>query len=250
MRISTIVSALNLKRDLLCTCRLCLDRLPERLRNSKQLFMILFYIFRLDEELYSFRSMISGSACPQKVIIEKYSSYNVQMRGSCSNDTNSLHLYCIFEYLLRSRWHSLLDVGCGNNNLIERIDKLSRNKLLQGVDIRVDDYQSNAQNDIQIISSEITSYLGGIEDQSIDVVTCLHVLEHLPNYIDILNELKRIARIAIILAFPLEKPYDWGMNYHVQFFERGASPAEYIGAQYLLLSREFLGDMLIIAERN
>ena len=45
-----------------------------------------------------------------------------------------------------------------------------------------------------------------------------HFLEHIENPDFLIREIRRISSETFILICPLEKPYKWSFNYHVNFF--------------------------------
>ena len=71
-----------------------------------------------------------------------------------------------------------------------------------------------------------------MEENSIEFVTCCHVLEHLQDPVETLRELRRIASRCLIVVCPLEKKYKWGLNYHITFFPDKSSFLDFIFAGY------------------
>ena len=59
------------------------------------------------------------------------------------------------------------------------------------------------------------------------------MLEHLSNPESLVQEIRRVAKKSLILICPLEKPYKWGMNYHVQFFKDSKNFVNFVSYLFL-----------------
>lgn len=55
-------------------------------------------------------------------------------------------------------------------------------------------------------------------DKSFDVVTCSHVVEHLPKLEQCMEELVRIARKQVFIVTPCQRYYYFTLDEHVNFF--------------------------------
>ena len=56
-------------------------------------------------------------------------------------------------------------------------------------------------------------------DKSFDVVTCSHVVEHLPKLEQCMAELVRIARKQVFIVTPCQRYYYFTLDEHVNFFQ-------------------------------
>lgn len=56
-------------------------------------------------------------------------------------------------------------------------------------------------------------------DKSFDVVTCSHVVEHLPKLEQCMEELVRIARKQVFIVTPCQRYYYFTLDEHVNFFQ-------------------------------
>ncbi len=94
---------------------------------------------------------------------------------------------------------SVLDVGCGNGIITNRL--ISRYKVL-GLDL-------NKEALTYVIAPKIVGNVGYLpfRDESFDLVLCLEVLEHLPCrvYEKAIEELQRVAKRFIIISVPNEE---------------------------------------------
>lgn len=55
-------------------------------------------------------------------------------------------------------------------------------------------------------------------DNTFDVVTCTHVLEHVRNFEKIIHELLRVCRKKLIIALPRQREYRYVADLHVRYF--------------------------------
>jgi len=232
--------------DVIRICRLIIDSLPTRIRNSKLLFNILAAVLNENKFLYNFRDFYDQN--PDFSLSELYKEESPYYSNSYSTttDCNSLHQTILKKYLLQIQPSSLIDVGCGSGYLLEQIHNYLKGISLYGIDLASQPHEKDSE--IKIYSGDLNSHLLSIEDNSYEVAICSHVVEHLNNPRFIISELRRISTIAIVVILPLEKKFKWGLNYHVQFFADKE--------QFLKLARpsknstyntyEFLGDLMYI----
>ncbi len=212
---------MNLPRDIVCILRLIIDALPKFIRNSKILFKLAKIIFKVPEELYSFRKRYNNG------LIKELNTFYIETnnltleRTSKNTDINSKHLSIIDNQIKNRKKINILDVGCGTGFLLERISLNISSSKLVGIDFNAPIKKSNQtinNNNISYISGDINNSLIDIKDNSFDIVFCTHVLEHINNPQNLLSQLRRITKNQLIIICPLEKEHKWGMNYHVNFF--------------------------------
>ena len=209
-----------MKRDLICKLRLTVDKLPRRLRESRLFFLFAKIIFNLPWELFTFRrDYKKGRIKDLSILYNPESDFYIE-RTSKDTDINSLHLDLISNYIDIHKPFNLLDVGCGTGFLLELIDKRLSGGKLEGIDFNCKENSSlSFKNEINFTAGDINDILQSFTNNSFDIVICAHVLEHLANPEEVVKEIRRVSKKLLILICPLEKPYKWGLNYHVQFFE-------------------------------
>ena len=231
------------------------DKLPKNIRENKFLFLIAKKIFNLPEDLYTFRENYNNGLIPDLSKLYMKNSDMYIERTSKDTDINSFHIELIKENVYTSQPKSVLDVGCGTGYLLELLDQKLENCNLLGIDFSSPSYtQDYDRNEVRFISGDIKENLKSLESNSFDLVICAHVLEHLSNPQEIIIEMRRICKKRLILICPLEKPYKWGLNYHVQFFASSMDFLKFVrkddksSEEYL--SYERLGDCMYIEKKS
>ena len=91
-----------------------------------------------------------------------------------------------------SRCKSILDVGAGMCEGMKVLDKYSNR--VRGVD--VDERLLKLDNRLSLES------LDDIESKSVDVITCIDVIEHVVEDMKLMNNMKRVAKDAIFITTP------------------------------------------------
>lgn len=100
--------------------------------------------------------------------------------------------------------HSMLDVGCGNGILVNYINENYPQRFNR---IFATD---RSETSLKFVKTEkVCASIDKLpfEDGAFDMITCLEVIEHLPQevYINALEEIKRVAAKYVILSVPNEE---------------------------------------------
>src|SRR5690606_22540386 len=111
---------------------------------------------------------------------------------------------------------TLLDVGCGRGYFLERVKEARADLSVMGCDV------------VDKVEGKLPLTLGRIEalpfpDQSFDVVTCSHTLEHIIDPSDAIRELKRVARRLLFIVVPCQRYYFYTLDEHVNFYPQRKS---------------------------
>lgn len=109
-------------------------------------------------------------------------------------------------------------------------------------DINLETIRKKATNENLSIATELCSVENiPFADKSFDTVICLHTLEHVLNLPKAISELKRIAKMRLIVIVPKERYYRYSANYHLHFFG---------GPEQLLLAMRMKNTICYIKENN
>lgn len=147
---------------------------------------------------------------------------------------------------------SLLDVGCGNGVLIQRIAMAGDIALVVGLD----------NSETALRNAAFPAVVGELpalpfRDQEFDVVLCLEVLEHIPEpaYSAAAAELARVAGLEILVGVPYREKLmtkvvacaSCGMESHVEGHLRSFSEHDLSGLipGWTLVSTQVLGKRVI-----
>ena len=202
-------------------CRLVVDSLPAKIRNSKFLFCLLATILKENEFLFEFRDFYENNPDFDLTLLYDPASRYFSDSFSKKTDCNSRHQDFLIRYLLKLQPYSILDVGCGSGFLLNHLQKKVCVPEAIGVDINSSDKNSKTleAHSTLLIDSEILEYLSQIPDGYFDIALCTHVIEHLKDPGFLISEMRRVTSRATIFVSPLEKKFAWGLNYHVNFYE-------------------------------
>ncbi len=100
----------------------------------------------------------------------------------------------------------ILDAGCGEGHLLERLTKKNSSHQYHGIDITDIALKRAKERCPSANISKMDLSDIGFEDETFDVITCSEVLEHIPEYPEVIEELKRILKKdgQLIITFPNE----------------------------------------------
>ncbi|HEX8957394.1 MAG TPA: methionine biosynthesis protein MetW [Burkholderiaceae bacterium] len=94
----------------------------------------------------------------------------------------------------------VLDLGCGDGFML---DYLQSDKRCSGYGIEIDDDQipKCVSRGVAVIQQDVQSGLAMLSDNAFDTVLCLSALQMMKNVEDVLREIARVGREAIV-SFP------------------------------------------------
>jgi len=184
--------------------------IPPAIRDSK-IFMYPFYWYAYKGKNIS--AVMNFKANAYKMTNEEFGDFYTQRDTRFSNsrptDISEPCIDFMFENI-DENCESLLDVGCASGYFLEKA--------------AIKTYKTTGCDVITGISFDHSEYVQAnveelpFEDNSYDVVTCSHTLEHVIDFQKSISELKRVARKQIIVVVPCQRAYFYTLDEHLRFF--------------------------------
>lgn len=185
--------------------------IPPVLRDSKA-FMAPFYAFayrgRNLKQAMNFKKLVYTMS--EDEYRDFYSNLNTISRNR-KTDLNEASIQRMLAGIPPEA-RTLLDVGCGRGYFLGRVAEARADLELVGCDV-VDKLSDPA---IRLVSGNVERL--PFEDNSFDVVTCSHTLEHILDPSAAIRELKRVARRVLFVAVPCQRYYFYTLDEHVNFY--------------------------------
>ena len=203
--------------------RAVLDALPRFIRDSRWFNWPLFFVWFKGRHVRT--AMELKSLAPSMSDAEFRNVYrNVKtLADDRVTDTNAEAMAFAISRLGEG---TLLDVGCGRRFFLNKLGRGIGCDLLGGDVIAI---------------AERLPFL----DQSFDVVTCFHTLEHTRDLPRAVAELRRVAKKQVIVIVPRQKRLRYTFDLHLQFFETPQALADAMGAPGEI--RQFSHDLVYIS---
>lgn len=155
-----------------------------------------------------------GTECDtvRRLMAEKFGREQVDKRAS-RNDWARWSI--VLDWVRGAK--SLLDVGTGQGTFINSLACANAAEKLTGIDIRNYDLYSELFPGFERIMMDAEKM--SFPDDSFDVITCMEVIEHLPDgkLEKVLSELRRVAAKRLIISVPFCEPLPLS-KYHCQQF--------------------------------
>ncbi|HET9138836.1 class I SAM-dependent methyltransferase [Actinophytocola sp.] len=188
-----------------------LDQLVPPIVRDSRWFMYLPMRFVLKNrvgDFMTFKEWVFTSSDRQFGALYERTADVSQLQGETDLNTE-----CLNEILRLVQNKNVLDVGCGRGLLAER---LSASNKVTACDVVIDD-------DVRARFPAVTFERANIEclpygDDSFDVVVSTHTLEHVKNLSAAVSELRRVAKEAVVIVVPKQRPYKYTFSLHTQFF--------------------------------
>jgi 2-polyprenyl-3-methyl-5-hydroxy-6-metoxy-1,4-benzoquinol methylase len=145
---------------------------------------------------------------------------------------------------------SVLDIGIASGAFLNLLMSLNRFERILGIDIRRHSkftmlFESHLY---QIVYASVTNL--PFADKSIDVVTCMEVLEHLDkqSFMAALHELRRVSRFLVVTV-PYNEP-EPRPSYHKLRFTDSDLLTHFPQGDFILLKKSTGADWMTIVERS
>lgn len=130
------------------------------------------------------------------------------LRGSRAMISQRLRVYLplLSDNGLGAAEKSVLDVGCGRGEWLELLRE--EGFTAQGVDVNEIQAAHCRELGLEVIAADALTYLRGLPDASFGVVTCFHVVEHLPldKLLALIHEMHRVLQPGGLLLCETPNP--------------------------------------------
>ena len=129
----------------------------------------------------------------QSFLDEYYLAFENRFRGSRKSILKRYEKY--LTYIDISSVTKALDIGCGRGEWVELLQRHSIDAL--GVDLNYAMVEDAKRHGVKnIIVKDIFDFLSDSEDESYDLITAFHIIEHIPfnKLLTLLSEIKRVLK--------------------------------------------------------
>ena len=137
-----------------------------------------------------------------------YNRLHDEFRGSANEISKRLQQYLPFLDLLDEHTDQLIaiDYGSGRGEWLKILQKRGIEAL--GVDSDLGMFQFCTENGIQVINEEALTHIRGLTDNSVDLITGFHIIEHLKfeDYLDFITQSFRVLGENGILILETPNP--------------------------------------------
>lgn len=203
-----------MNRRLTNAIRFVLDELlPPILRDSRWFMYPFFWIAYRGKnvrDVMAFKRNVFGYSRRQ------YAEFYAGLDSISRNRPTDLNDGCqraIFDSIDEGD-RSIVDVGCGSGFLLRELNERFAGRQLTGIDVI--ERPTSLPADIAFRQADVMDL--DLEPGSYDVVTCCHVLEHILDYRSTMKKLVAAARRKLVVVVPLQRPYFYTLDEHVNFF--------------------------------
>lgn len=189
------------------------ELLPPIIRDSRWFMYPFFWVAYRGKnvrEAMEFKRNVFGYSRQQ------YADFYAGLDSISRNRLTDLNDGCVNAILgaIDAHDRSIIDVGCGGGFLLRKLQANFPDRRLAGLDVV--DRPTTLPPDIEFDRADIMDL--DLPAGSYDIVTCCHVLEHVLDYRTVMRKLVAAARRKLILVVPLQRPYFYTLDEHVNFF--------------------------------
>lgn len=151
--------------------------------------------------------------------------------------------------------YSILDIGCGNGSVIEKIITNTQNRNITGIDYNqtsINAIKEKFGDSINLVCDDLFNYLNNNKEIKFDVIVLSHILEHIENPESFLNRISNISKYYYIEVPDFEsnnlnlyrKETNTDLIYtdidHVSEFDRNELEAIITNANLEILEKEYI----------
>lgn len=152
---------------------------------------------------------------------------------------------CLKKIKLSILGKTILEGGCGKGLLAK---ELSKKYQVTACDIVIDKVLAAQNPSIEFVKADIEVL--PFNDRSFDTVVCTHTLEHVQDAKKAIMELRRVTKRRLIIIVPMQRPYQYTFDLHLNFFPYPESLLTMMGGKKLGTCKVVGGDLFYIEDRN
>ena len=201
-----------LNRNFTNKIRFILDQLlPPIVRDSKILMRFLIKLLYKDatDDFMSFKEKAPFLTDEEyKHIYDKVAHANIDRPTDCNKES-------IDEIIQNISGSSVLEVATGRGYLAGEIAK-NQNLSVTATDMLIAPEITARYPDVHFQEAFVENL--PFPDHSFDTVVCTHCLEHVRDIPRCMHELRRVAKKRLIIVVPMQRPYKYTFDLHINFF--------------------------------
>ena len=203
-----------LKRNVTTKINYLFDNyLPFRIRNNRFLLYPLYFFLLKGKRVNEFMDFKKNVYDFTELEIEKFYSKISSIISNRETDLNQKSIDRILSIIdKKGSNQTILDVGCGDGYMLNKISKICNPENLYGVDFIDVIYNPNWA----FTRANITDL--PYDDKYFDIVICTHTLEHVIDIKKAVLELIRVCKKTLIVVMPKQKYNLYTFDLHINFF--------------------------------
>ncbi len=199
-------------------------RFSEPISNEQLVNMVKEEDHLFDAMYLSFEDRFRGTENDIKERVKVYLPY---VQNACENTKGS-------------KGASLLDVGCGRGEWLKLLKE--NNIAAAGLDLNGVMVEKCQDADLDVVQSDVLAYLRNLKDETISVITGIHIVEHLPfnTMIALFDESLRVLKPGGMVVFETPNPENLmvgACNFYVDPSHKNPIPPQTLS--YLIEARGF-----------
>lgn len=219
------------------------EHVPRSLRDARWFMAPFFAVWCKGRHVRTWMDFKTLAPSMTRVELRDFYRQAASFASERESDTNPDALAHVLSVIDKVS-DTLLDVGCGRGHFLRTLqnEPAFARMRLTGCDLM--DRAAVGRASYVVGDTESLPF----SDESFDVVTCFHTLEHVLRPDVAIAELRRICRRQLIVVVPRQRYFFYTMDLHLNFFPRPADLAAVLGVTEDAI-RQFGGDLVYVENR-
>lgn len=215
--------------------------LPPLIRDNKYFMYPLFYYWYKGNNVDFYMNFKSHAF---DLTDDEFADAYRNLKCRANDRETDLNMPCA-DFILKNldkQSASLLDVGCGRGYWLNRVADEAE-FILTGCDL----YDNVPLKNGVYIKADVEKL--PFDDNSFDIVTCQHTIEHVRNPQKAVSELKRVAKNQLIIVTPCQRFFNYTLDLHINFYPVESYLTSLIGMKNYTCKKIF-GDWVYMCSMN